>query len=205
MPGLLGLGGHLGGPAVSALVDGQLDEECEERAWAHVAACPGCRRAVEREGWTKRQLHRVPGGEPSARLLGSLYDLDASHLHPAGSAEQVAESWAAVEHLERQGRSRRRAGIALVGAGSVSAAVLGLSTLSGASLGIGGAPSGTPTPAVTRPASPPAASVGRAPTSRPATSTRPAPVTFPSGGPSPQWSLTPQSGSTLPAAVITPR
>lgn len=205
MPGVFGLGGHLGGPAVSALVDGQLDEACEERAWAHVAGCPGCRRAVERESWTKRQLHRVPGGEPSARLLGSLYDLEASRLHPAGSADRVRESWAAVEHLERQGRTRRRAGIALVGAGSVSAAVLGLSTLSGASLGIGGASTGTPSPAVTRPATPPAASVGRAPSSRPTPSTRPAPVTFPSWGASPRWPLTPQSASTLPVSVATPR
>src|SRR4051794_41941280 len=48
------LGGHLGA-SVSALVDGQLDKESTERAWAHVAECPPCRRLVQHEGWVKRR------------------------------------------------------------------------------------------------------------------------------------------------------
>lgn len=127
--------GHLGS-SVSALVDGQLDEEATERAWQHVLHCPPCRRLVEHEGWVKRQLAQIAGApgpdEPSDRFLGSLLELD-----PA------AVAWAEARELEDRGRSRRRAGIALVGAGSVSAAVLGLSTLSGAPLGFGGG-NGTP-------------------------------------------------------------
>ena len=131
-----GLGGHLGS-SVSALVDGQLGPEEGERAWRHVLECPACRRRVEREGWVKRQLAGMAGnptaGQPPAHLVGSLRQLDAA-----------AEAWATVEEIERRGRHRRRAGLALAGAGSVSAAVFGLATLSGAGLGIGGPPAGTP-------------------------------------------------------------
>ena len=52
---MLSLSGHIGSK-VSALVDGQLPPSEEERAWSHVLTCPGCRRLVEHEGWTKRQL-----------------------------------------------------------------------------------------------------------------------------------------------------
>ena len=143
MPGMWRIGGHLGS-AVSALVDGQLDPETTERAWEHVLACPPCRRLVEREGWVKRQLAEMAGtstASPPADLVGSLYELDP----------ETREAWAAVEHLEERARTRRRAGLAAVGVGSVSAAVLGLSTLSGAPLGIGGAPAGPPATSLTRP------------------------------------------------------
>jgi hypothetical protein len=129
------LGGHLGS-SVSALVDGQLGEDESERAWQHVLRCPACRRLVEHEGWVKRQLAQIGGASgtatPSDGLMGSLLRLD-----PASVA------WADARQIERTGRGRRRAGIALVGAGSVSAAVFGLSTLSGAPMGIGGS-SGAP-------------------------------------------------------------
>ncbi|NUR08759.1 MAG: hypothetical protein HOQ22_06155 [Nocardioidaceae bacterium] len=146
--------GHLG-TAASALVDGQLDEESADRAWDHVMVCPECRRLVEREGWIKRQVSSIAAtpreDAPSDRLMGSLLDLGP-----------VADAWAQVDEIERRGRNRRRAGLALVGAGSVSAAVFGLSTLGGASLGLGsgappasinhGASSTRPTPAVVAPA-----------------------------------------------------
>lgn len=153
------LSGHLGA-SVSSLVDGQLDEESTERAWQHVMHCPPCRRLVEHEGWVKRQLAQIAGAprgeQPSDQFLGSLLDLD-----PASVA------WAQTREIEQTGRTRRRAGIALVGAGSVSAAVFGLSTLSGAPLGLG-ASSGTPVTSIggartsstpTRAVVPPAAAV----------------------------------------------
>lgn len=153
------LGGHLGS-TVSALVDGQLDEESAERAWDHVLHCPPCRRLVEHEGWTKRQLTQIAGAprpeEPSDRFLGSLLDLDPS-------AFDASDAWAETGRLEDRSRNRRRAGIALVGAGSVSAAVFGLSTLAATPMGVGssGTPassiggastSSTPTPAFVAPA-----------------------------------------------------
>jgi anti-sigma factor RsiW len=145
------LGGHLG-IAVSALVDGQLDATAAERAWVHVHGCETCRRQVEREGWVKTQLASIPGDEgPPQQLLGSLYSLGQS-----ADAPDPAAAWAAVEELERRGRGRRRAGIALVGAGSVSAAVLGLASLTGSTLGIGGAP---PTAPATAPSIAPTAVV----------------------------------------------
>lgn len=160
MPSMWRLGGHLGS-SVSALVDGQLDDESTERAWAHVMHCPPCRRLVEHEGWVKRQLAQIAGTprpeEPSDRFLGSLLDLDPASV-------DVSEAWAETDRIEDRGRTRRRAGIALVGAGSVSAAVLGLTTLGATPMGIGGttgAPassiggastSSSPTPAYVAPA-----------------------------------------------------
>jgi anti-sigma factor RsiW len=152
------LNGHLGS-SVSALVDGQLDAESAERAWAHVATCPPCRQLVEREGWVKRQLAQIAGGsgatvqEPPDQLVGSLLDLDPSTV---GWSE-----WSEWTEAERTQRVRRRAGLVLIGAGSVSAAVLGLTALSGSPVGsggrspaanIGGAASSTPTSAVVSPA-----------------------------------------------------
>lgn len=152
------LGGHLG-ITVSALLDGQLDETSSERAWAHVHGCDLCSRQVEREGWVKTQLATISGDEgPPPQLLGSLHGLGAVPATPA-PVDGRAAAWAAVEELERRGRDRRRTGIALAGAGSVSVAVLGLASLTGATLGIGGAPAGAPTPTMSRTpsTSPPAA------------------------------------------------
>lgn len=135
------LGGHLGS-SVSALVDGQMDHASTERAWAHVLGCTQCRRLVEREGWVKTQVvamsYQPTVEPPSERLLGSLLDLEPS-------AEGL-QAWSAVDDLESKHRARRRAGLALAGAGSVSAAVLGLSALGGSPLGIGGS-GATPSPA----------------------------------------------------------
>ena len=146
MPGVWKLGGHLG-PSVSALVDGQLDDESAERAWGHVMQCPACRRQVEREGWVKRQLAQMAGSqpvsEPSSRLLGSLYELDPVE-------RETREAWAAVGELEERARGRRRAAVAAVGVGYVSAAVLGFSALSGAPLGIGQGPASPPATSLTR-------------------------------------------------------
>lgn len=137
-------GGHLG-PAVSALVDGQLDEESAERAWAHVVTCESCRQQVEREGWVKRQLAQIAGsaaGEPSPRLIGSLHELDPVE-------QETRAAWAAVHELEHRARGRRRAAVAVVGVGSVSAAVLGMGAL-GATPPFGGSPPSPPATSLTR-------------------------------------------------------
>ena len=126
------LPGHLGA-SVSALVDGQLDEESTERAWEHVVVCPPCRRLVEHETSLKRRLARFAegprAGEPSDRFIGSLRDLDPAAI-----------DWAQTDEVENGSRTLRRAGIAIVGAGSVSAAVFGLSALGG--------PAGPPTTSI---------------------------------------------------------
>ena len=151
------LPGHLGA-SVSALVDGQLDEESTERAWEHVLVCPPCRRLVDHETSLKRRLAQFAegprAGEPSDQLIGSLRDLDLT-----------AAAWADTQEIENGGRTLRRAGIALVGAGSVSAAVFGLTTLGGPTgtpaTSIGGSGSSTvPTRATVAPA---AAVQGRLP------------------------------------------
>jgi len=119
---LFTLGGHLG-PSVSALVDGQLAPTEEERAWAHVMSCAGCRRLVEAEGAVKTRLATLRGEPAPPRLLGARYDIDA---------------WAAADAVARTGQRRR--GLVAWGAGSVGAAVLGISALAGAPVG------GTPAP-----------------------------------------------------------
>lgn len=127
---ILGLSGHLG-DRVSALVDGQLSAAEEERAWGHAMTCPGCRRLIEREGWTKTRLATLsdPGETARPGLLGTLYDVDA---------------WATVDAIERGTRTRRTA-LAVAGVGSIGAAVLGLVAFTSPPAGMG-----EPTP--TRPA-----------------------------------------------------
>ena len=152
---LSALSGHLSGPSASALVDGQLDADASERAWGHVLHCPSCRRLVEREGWAKRQVSAMaarplPQDQAPAHLLGSLYGLRPEAEPSSATSRESLEAWTAVEALEQRGRGRRRAGLALAGAGSVSAAVLGISALSGAPLGIGSAPTSTPATALSR-------------------------------------------------------
>lgn len=144
-------GPHLGS-SVSALVDGQLDPASAEKAWDHVLRCPGCRAQVERETWVKRKLGTLCGNEPSARLLGTLQRLPAVGAEPESASVDAA--WAATDHLEREGRNRRRVGlVAAAGAGGVSMAVLGFAAIS--TLGVGGAVApasvrgGTPSPAPT--------------------------------------------------------
>lgn len=112
---ILKLSGHIGSTA-SALVDGQLSHEEEERAWAHVLTCPGCRRLVEEEGRTKRQLGSLCDPmvtAPPPSLMGSLYDVDA---------------WAAVDRIEKHS-NRRRAKVAAVGSGAIGITVMGLLVL----------------------------------------------------------------------------
>ena len=131
---MLSLSGHIGSK-VSALVDGQLPPAEEERAWSHVLTCPGCRRLVEREGWTKRQLGTLcgsPGIDPPPQLLGSLYAVDA---------------WSAVDEIEKHSRRRRTA--VLVGGGAVGACVLGLVAVAGGPVGRGDVPT-RPSPATIR-------------------------------------------------------
>jgi hypothetical protein len=156
---MLGLGGHLGS-SVSALVDGQLDPKSAERAWDHVMRCASCRRLVTREGWVKRRLAQMGDAGPPPELLGSLVG-----MAPDVTAD-APESWRAVAEIEQQGRGRRRAGLAAAGVGSVSAAVLGLTTLGGVPLDIGGAGGGTPAPSASLSGSPQPTAATRAPTVR---------------------------------------
>jgi hypothetical protein len=187
------VGGHLGA-SVSALVDGQLDPATAERAWLHVMGCVRCRRLVEQEGWVKRRLAESGPAGPPAHLLGSLVGLDPHAGDPAAapvpalvgdstpgpgedpSARAVDASWAAVAAIESRGRGRRRAGLAAVGVGSVSAAVLGISALGGATLGIGpgagAGPNGTPAASLSRSTSTPTP-VGATGTARPGATTAP--------------------------------
>ena len=145
------LNGHIGARA-AALVDGQLSRSEEERAWSHVLSCPGCRRLVEREGWTKRQLGSLGGVPaagvgPSPRLLGSLLAVDASEARHAQDAWETHDAWVAVEAIEE--RSRRRRTAAVVGGGAVAASVLGLIALTGSPVGEGELPT-RPSPATIR-------------------------------------------------------
>jgi anti-sigma factor RsiW len=125
---ILNLSGHLG-TTVSALVDGQLSGEEEERAWRHVLTCPGCRHRVEHEAWVKQQLAvlaRRPAPVSHSVLAEAAYD---------------PEAWATVDALEQR-ENRRRLPLVLVGAGSVGLAVAGLMALTSAPAGRGEVPGG---------------------------------------------------------------
>ena len=178
---MLSLSGHVGAKA-AALVDGQLSAEEEERAWAHVLGCPGCRRLVEREGWVKQRLGALSGpvgsgAEPSPALLGSLYTVDA---------------WAQVDALEERGR-RRRASAVVVGGGAVAASVLGLITVTG-----------TPAGGLERPVRPSPATI-RGADGTPGQGTRATPVGDRlSGRPAPLVAARPSAGASSPAGPLAP-
>ena len=112
---------HLGN-RVSALLDGQLGAEEEERAWAHVHGCHTCRDQVEREGWVKTRLVGLSlgGDAPSTDLKGSLVD-------PAACADRLTHARPAP----------RRYGMAALGGGALGAAFLGVLALTAGPAGPG--------------------------------------------------------------------
>lgn len=120
---------HLGS-RVSALLDGRMAPDEEERAWAHVHACHACRDLVEQEGRVKTELARLSMGPSTcsrdfkSALLGS-----CSSLTP--------EPFPTVHH-----RSRR--GLVAIGGGAASACVVGV-----LALGVAGAPRIEPRPPAT--------------------------------------------------------
>jgi hypothetical protein len=164
------IGGHLGAE-VSALVDGQLQSEQAERAWEHVLRCTHCRTAVERETWVKNQVSLVGQCDPPpARLSAGVLPLpDLALRRGADDRDDVATAWTVVGELERRHRVRR-GGLLAAGAGTVSAAVIGIAAASGVvgvaeprptETRIGGVPSRAPVTA-------PVDSRQMAPTARPA-------------------------------------
>lgn len=128
---------HLGS-RVSALLDGRLAPEEEERCWNHVHACHACRDLVEQEGWVKTQLAQLSFGpsQPSHDLKSTLMS-HCSSLSPA--------PFPTSHH-----RSRR--GLVAIGGGAASACVVGV-----LALGVAGSPRIEPRPPATdlsRPAGP---------------------------------------------------
>ena len=124
--------GHLGS-RVSALLDGQLSADEEERAWSHVHACHQCRDQVEREGWVKTRLAGLSFGqtEMPSHLRGSLYTV----LNGAVSAARPPGEMI----LDSHGDARQRWGaLAALGGGAGVAAVMGV-------LALGAAPADAPT------------------------------------------------------------
>ncbi|KRF13963.1 hypothetical protein ASG90_14260 [Nocardioides sp. Soil797] len=110
--------GHVG-TKVSALIDGQLPAAEAERLWNHVHGCAVCRQHVEREGWIKTRLAGLGGdcAQPappnylhSVLCQSARYDVDDVDLPDSGVR-------------------RRTVAVAVVGAGSVGAAMLGVFAL----------------------------------------------------------------------------
>lgn len=137
---------HLGS-RVSALVDGRLAPEEEERCWEHVHSCHSCRDLVEKEGWVKTQLAQLSLGpsEPSRDFKSSLLGR-CSSLAPASGPGLTA----ATPFPTSSPRSRR--GLVAIGGGAASACVVGV-----LALGVAGAPRVDPRPPATdlsRPAGP---------------------------------------------------
>jgi hypothetical protein len=146
------IGGHLG-TLVSALLDGQLPVEDEERAWEHVHACHQCRDQVEREGWVKTRLAGLSFGASAdvpSHLRGSL--LDASLALTPGEAYLVTAD---------RGVPARRAGLVALGSGAVGAAVVGVLALGAAPADLPNQDRRTPTTSVNTPGAPAPVGPGR--------------------------------------------
>lgn len=128
------LSGHVGS-RVSALVDGQLPDELAERLWAHVHLCCACRDQVEREGWVKTRVAGLSRrDQPAPDYLQSLLTLGSALDRLPTTSDQAP----AMTTPQR----RRTAAVWVLGAGSVSAALVGVVALAG--------PAQTPVPAERR-------------------------------------------------------
>ena len=127
---------HLGS-RVSALVDGRLAPEEEERCWAHVHTCHTCRDLVEQEGWVKTQLAQLSFGPsaPSHDFKSALVGR-CSALTPGPSALTPPQ-------FQTAGHRQRR-GLVAIGGGAASACVVGV-----LALGVAGAPRLDPRPPAT--------------------------------------------------------
>jgi hypothetical protein len=145
------LGGHLG-DRVSALLDGQLAAEDEERAWEHVHLCHVCRDLVEREGWVKTRLAGLTWGSPAevpSHLRGSLLGASAS---TPGEAYLVD---APPDHRAR------RVGLVALGSGAAGAAVMGVLVLGSAPADLPNPDRRTPSTSVNSPTAPVTVGPGR--------------------------------------------
>jgi anti-sigma factor RsiW len=115
--------GHVGS-RVGALVDGQLPADESERLWVHVHSCRRCRASVEREGWVKMQLAGLASSWPASAPLGLRQGLAApAPAAPAAPAPPTAASRSAADH-------RGLVTVAVLGAGSIGAAMVGVIALS---------------------------------------------------------------------------
>ncbi|KQY56275.1 MULTISPECIES: hypothetical protein [unclassified Nocardioides] len=110
--------GHVG-TKVSALIDGQLPQAESDRLWVHVHGCAMCRSHVEREGWVKTRLAGLNAtSQPAAPNYLASVLCRATHL-----PEEPAPA------LSPLGSRRRTMAVAVVGAGSVGAAMVGVFAL----------------------------------------------------------------------------
>jgi hypothetical protein len=142
--------GHLG-TRVSALLDGQLSQVDEERAWDHVHSCHQCRDAVEREGWVKTRLATMQYAGSSA----------PSSLKGALMVSGLLASWDLPDHPALTGGAsvrRRHLGLTGISSGAVGAAVMGV-------LALGASPANAPGAAVRPVDNPFGGSLGNAITS----------------------------------------
>lgn len=128
---------HLGS-RVSALLDGRLAPEEEERCWNHVHTCHSCRDLVEQEGWVKTQLAQLSygPGQPSRDFKSELLGR-CSAMQSGSGRSLVAPQFPTSRH-----RSRR--GLVAIGGGAASACVVGV-----LALGVAGTPRVDPRPPVT--------------------------------------------------------
>ena len=126
---------HLGS-RVSALLDGHLAPEEEERCWSHVHACHACRDLVEQEGWVKTQLAQLSfgPGEPSHDFKSALM----------GRCSAVQPGPGLVVPPFPTSRPRARRGLVAIGGGAAGACVVGVLVL-----GVAGGPRVEPRPPVT--------------------------------------------------------
>ncbi|HSX67072.1 hypothetical protein [Nocardioides sp.] len=109
--------GHVGN-RVGALVDGQLPHEEAERLWHHVHGCRRCGERVEREAWVKMQLAGLASSWPESAPLGLREGLSGASAY-APSLPALAPG---ADH-------RGLLTVAVLGAGSIGAAMVGVIAL----------------------------------------------------------------------------
>ncbi|HEY0559975.1 MAG TPA: zf-HC2 domain-containing protein [Frankiaceae bacterium] len=113
--------GHLG-DHVAAFVDGELGPDDRDRAVAHLAGCPACRREVDQQADLKRRLASATVPGPSILLDRRLRGLAGRAHTPARSPRPRPAARGLVGRRPSAPRGRRRALRATVVGGTLAAA-----------------------------------------------------------------------------------
>jgi anti-sigma factor RsiW len=130
---------HLG-ELVAALVDGELDHETRDRAFAHISMCAQCRAEVDAQRRLKERVAGAKDLQPPAALTDRLLRLpetaEQRHLVPRRGFADRRRALRPIDpvrpEVRREHRALRRARYAAAFVGTLAVASVGTALIAGA-------------------------------------------------------------------------